>query len=211
MRRSESVGALLVAGALVAIVVSLAVSIFTLKEIVALKAEVSSFKKEIADVKSGLSRRIGRIEDLIGPNSPIDKYINDVSYVKGILSDLDNIKRILSEMPEDPTSGYFRVLVIGSEKVWFEVGKGNKKYFAQELFPGLSPERFYYFKPPNVDLDYIIPVPSDSYVVVGKPGRVFLIFFGVGVPGKRPVKIVQLSEKRYPSLQKSFNLYIPGK
>ncbi len=211
MRRSESIGAVLTAGALVALVVSLTVAIFSYKEMMSLKVEVVSLKKELVNVKSSLSKRIGRVEDLIGPNSPIDKYINDVSYVKGILSDLDNIKRILSEMPEDPTSGYFRVLVVGSEKVWFEVGKGSKKYFAEELFPGLSPERFYYFKPPNVDLDYIIPVSSDSYVVVGKPGRVFLIFFGVGVPGKRPVKIVQLNERRYSSLQKSFNLYIPGK
>ncbi len=211
MKKTESSRNLLLAGAFTAVVLAAVISLFAFKELVDVRRELLSLRSAISKVKSELSTRISRVEDLIGPNSPIDKYISDMSYVKGVLSDLDNIKRILSEMPDDPTSGYFRVLVIGSEKVWFEVGKGNKKYFAEELFPGLSPERFYYFKSPNVDLDYIVSVPSDSYISIGKPGRVFLIFFGVGVPGKRPVKIVELEEKYYPSLRSSFHLYIPGK
>ena len=209
MRREEKLGSLLFALIVTALVVVITVSIFTAYSVMKIEERVDDLERRLEKVKADLSDRIGRVEDLIGPNSPIDKYINDLSYVKGLLSDLKNIERILSELPEDPTSGYFRVLVIGSEKVWFEVGKGKKRYFADELFPGLSPQRFYYFKPPNVELDYVVPIPPDSYVTIGKPGRVFLVFFGVGIPGKRPVKIVKLDKNHYESLKDAFNLYIP--
>jgi cell division protein FtsL len=209
VKRSERFGAILLALIFVAVVFSISASIFSLSEMIKIQSEIKNLRLQISKVQRDLSDRIGRVEDLIGPNSPLDKYINDLSYVKNLLSDLENIERILSEIPEDPTSGYFRVLVVGSEKVWFEIGKGEKKYFAEELFPGLSKERFYYFKAPNVDLKYIVPVAADSYITIGKPGRVYLIFFGVGVPGKRPVKIVHLENSHYRSLKDDFKLYIP--
>ena len=211
MKRTERTGIFLVSLVFTAVVFSLVASIFSIYEMARVGEELKKIKKDVEKVRSDLSDRIKRVEELIGPNSPLDRYINDLSYVRGLLSDLENIERILSELPEDPTSGYFRVLVVGSEKVWFEVGKGKKKYFAEELFPGISSERFYYFKPPNVDLKFIVPISADSYVTVGKPSRVYLIFFGVGVPGKRPVKIVKLEKKHYDSIKDDFHLYIPGK
>ncbi len=211
MRRSERTGILFVSLVFTAVVFSIVASVFSLYEMARVGEEIRRIKKNIERIKSDLSDRLSRIEELIGPNSPLDKYINDLSYVRNLLSDLENVERMISELPEDPTTGYFRVLVIGSEKVWFEVGKGKRKYFAQELFPGISSERFYYFKPPNVDLKFVVPIPPDSYITVGKPSRVYLIFFGVGVPGKRPVKIVKLDKKHYDSIKDDFNLYIPGK
>ncbi len=191
---------------LIASVILFTVTFFKLHGYV---SEVRELRAELNRLKSDFSKRIGRVEDLIGPNSPLDKYINDVNYLKNILSDLSTVEKALADFSDDPRRGYFRVLVIGSEKVWFEIEHSGRKIFASELFPGLSPYKFYYFKPPNVSIGYVVDVPPDSSIVVGIPDRVFLIFFGVGTSQARPVKIVKLTETYYKNLKESFKLYIP--
>ena len=198
-----------VAAVVVVLIFTLFLSFLTFFKLREYVDRVNALEGKIAKLRSEMNERIGRVEDLIGPNSPLDHYINDVNFLKNMLGDLKVVERILSDLPGDPTRGYFRVLVVGTEKVWFEVDHGRRKIFASELFPGLSPYKFYYFKPPMASLDYIVSVPPDSSVIVGKPGRVFLIFFGVGTHRARPVKIVKLSNTKYVNLQKSFNLYIP--
>ncbi len=212
MRRyksSDSKATLLLSLLIVALFFSITISVISFYKLYTCTKGLDSLKKELSKTKSELSKRIGRVEDLVGPNSPLDRYINDFHYVKNVLSDLKNFEKIISELDDNPRSGYFKVLVVGAQKVWFEVEGNGKKLFAGELFPGISPYKFYYFKAPDAMLDYIIKVPPSASITVGKPDRVFLIFFGVGTSAERPVKIVKLSKTRYVNIEKSFNLYIP--
>ncbi len=209
MRRSWGESSRLLALVITLAFFSAAVSSISVVMLRSFKAEIDALKNSISTVKSSLGERISAVEELIGPNSPLDRYITDLSYVKNVLSDLKNFEQILSDITDDPRAGYFRVLVAGTEKVWFEIERKGRKIFATEMFPGISPYKFYYFKAPNVSLEYIVDVPPDSSITVGKPGRVYLIFFGVGTPKARPVKVVKLTKTYYPYLKSAFNLYIP--
>ncbi len=171
-----------------------------------LESEINAIRKMI---HTDLSKRISNLEKLLGPDSPLAEYIVDLNYVSNVLKDLKVIEKALADRNDDVRSAYFRVLIIGEEKVWISMDKAGKTYFAQNSLPGLLPYKFYYFKPPNLDLDYIRIVPKDVAITVGKPNRVFLIFFGVGTGVKRPVKIVKLTRTRYNSLKDDFHLTIP--
>jgi hypothetical protein len=102
------------------------------------------------------------------------------------------------------------VFVIGNESSWFTVKKGDQTYFSRELRPGLSKYKFYYFKEPRIKTDYDIIVSNDSDIVIGKPGRVYLLFFGVG-SSFHPTKVVYIDTMKVENLRKTFSLYIPGK
>ncbi len=171
-----------------------------------LESELKRIEREEIE---NLSERLKRLEKLLGPDSPLSEYIVDLNYVSNVLKDLKILEKALADRNDDVRSAYFRVLIIGEEKVWISIGKGGKTYFAQNSLPGLLPYKFYYFKPPSLDLDYIKVVPKDVSVTVGKPNRVFLIFFGVGTGAKRPVKIVKLTRTHYNSLKDDFHLTIP--
>ncbi len=184
------------------------ISVLTVK-VWRLESEIEKLRSSSERSVNSLSKRIEKIEKLLGPNSALSKYIVDVNYVSDILKDVETIKKAIVEGEDDPTSAYFRVLVIGYDMVWFSLKKGDKVYFAKNCKPGLLPYKFYYFKPPPVYLDYIVRIPKDVSVTVGKPNRVFLIFFGVGSGGRRPVKIVKLTKTFYRSLVDDFHLYVP--
>ncbi len=209
MRRSWSSSSRFIALIITVVFFAAAISVVSFVMLVSFRSEIDSLRNHVESVKKSLGSRISAVEELIGPNSPLDRYITDMTYVKNVLSDLKAFEKMLSDVTDDPRAGYFRVLVAGTEKVWFEIDYGKKKLFATEMFPGVSPYKFYYFKAPNVSLEYIVDIPPDSSLVVGKTDRVYLIIYGVGTPRARPVKVVKLTKTYYPSIRRAFNLYIP--
>ncbi|SHH56457.1 hypothetical protein [Thermosipho atlanticus] len=159
--------------------------------------------KELANYKS----KLDDVQAKLGPNSLVDKYILSTNYINNFGIDLEYI---LSNLEDDPGTGYFMVFVIGSKSSWFTVKKGETTYFSRELKPGLSKYKFYYFKEPRIKTDYDIVISDDSDIVVGKPGQVYLLFFGVG-SSFHPTKIVQVRDMKVTNIRKSFSLYVPGK
>ncbi|MCD6450372.1 MAG: hypothetical protein J7L34_07700, partial [Thermotogaceae bacterium] len=149
-RSSENKAILLISLLIVGLFFSVVISTVTFYKLYSCTRDIKKLTAELNKTKAALSERIGRVEDLVGPNSPLDRYINDFYYVKNVLSDLKSFERIISELDDNPKSGYFKVLVVGTEKVWFEVEGYGRKLFASELFPGISPYKFYYFKAPDV-------------------------------------------------------------
>jgi len=184
-RRRRSTGSEGVAVALIlgVIILSLILSISAVIAVWRLKVDIIRLERKTV---GRLEKRIENLENLLGPDSPLSEYIVNVNYVTNMLRDFRTIEKALAENVEDIRSAYFRILVIGEERVWISIKKDGKTYFADNCLPGLLPYKFYYFKPPNVKLDYVKVVPSDAGITVGKPNRVFLIFFGVGSGGSRP-------------------------
>ncbi|MDK2886735.1 MAG: hypothetical protein PWP54_1298 [Thermosipho sp. (in: thermotogales)] len=169
--------------------------------------EYSLLKEYLNSKLSNYEMKLKDLEAKLGPNSLVDKYILSANYINNFGVDLEYI---MSNLEDDPGTGYFMVFVIGNESSWFTVKKGNQTYFSRELKPGLSKYKFYYFKEPRIKTNYDIIVPSDSDIVVGKPGRVYLLFFGVGSTF-HPTKVVYIDEMKVENLKKTFSLYIPGK
>jgi len=101
------------------------------------------------------------------------------------------------------------VFVVGNETSWFTVKDKEKTYFSGELKPGLSNYRFFYFKEPRIKTNYDIIVPPNATITVGKAGKVYLLFYGVGSKF-HPTKVVQLTETSYENFAAKFSLYIPG-
>ena len=152
---------------------------------------------------------------------PLDKvYIgeekrDEVKYIRGRIryEELttyakDLLEKVVEEIFDDPTTGYLRLFVVGNESVWVTIKKGNSTYFSKELKPGLAPYKLYYFKEPNIQTQYSMQIPSDSTIVIGKPGYVYFLVYGVGT-SKHPTKVVQWKESRIDNLAKDFSLYIP--
>jgi len=172
-----------------------------------LLGEYNSLKKYVNEKLSNYELKLNDLQAKLGPNSLVDKYILSANYMNNFGVDLEYI---MSNLEDDPGTGYFMVFVIGNESSWFTVKKGDQTYFSRELRPGLSKYKFYYFKEPRIKTDYDIIVSNDSDIVIGKPGRVYLLFFGVG-SSFHPTKVVYIDTMKVENLRKTFSLYIPGK
>ena len=170
-------------------------------------AKYEEMKKYVDSKASELNVEVENVKDLIGPNSLVDKYISSVNYLKDFGYDFE---KILSSVSDDPTTGYFMIFVSGNESVWITIKDKENTYFNREVKPGLANHKFFYFKEPRIKTNYDIIVPPEATIVVGKTGRVYLLFFGVGTKF-HPTKVVQLTENTYEDFGTRFSLYIPGR
>ncbi|HBT40333.1 MAG: Uncharacterized protein XD58_1263 [Thermotoga sp. 50_1627] len=152
-----------------------------------------------------LSNRVSKLEELLKSGTSIEKIITSANYLSNLSVDLE---QIIEELVDDPTTGYIRLFVIGQENVWVTFRKGNEIYFSRELKPGLAPYKFYYFKGPSIQTQYSIKIPRDCTIVIGKPGTVYFLVYGVGT-SKHPTKVVIWKETRVENLERDFSLYIP--
>lgn len=169
--------------------------------------DYNALKNYVESKLSAYETKIKELESKLGPNSVIDKYILSFNYLKNFGVDLEHV---LDNLEYEPGTGYFMVFVVGNESSWLTVKDGNKTYFSKEIYPGLSKYKFYYFKEPRILTDYDVVVSPDVSIVVGKPGRVYLLFYGVGT-SYHPTKIVKVDEMKVNNIMKTYNLYVPGK
>lgn len=167
----------------------------------------NELKKYVDSKISQVDTKLEETKNILAPNSILDKYIAAANQLKDFGYDFE---KILSSISDDPTTGYFMVFVAGNESSWFTIKSGDKTLFSGEMKPGLSNYKFYYFKEPRIKTSYDLIIPPESTITVGKAGRVYLLFFGVGVKF-HPTKVVQLTETNYEKFADKFSLYIPGR
>lgn len=164
-------------------------------------------KKYVDNKVLEMNEQLEQTKTLIGPNSVIDKYISASTHLKEFGYDFE---KILTAINDDPTTGYFMMFVVGNESVWVTVKDKDNTYFSKEVQPGLSNYRFFYFKEPKIKTNYDIIIPPESTITVGKTGKVYLLFYGVGLRF-HPTKVVQLTDLTYENIATKFSLYIPGR
>ncbi|HOK88250.1 MAG TPA: hypothetical protein PK404_05395 [Fervidobacterium sp.] len=191
----------------VVVIVSVVLSIGNLIRYREILAKYDEMKKYVDSKLSEVNSELENMKDLVGPNSLVDKYISAVNYLKEFGYDFE---KILANVSDDPTTGYFMIFVAGNESSWVTIKDKENTYFSKELKPGLSNYRFFYFKEPRIRTNYDIIVPPEATIVAGKAGKVYLLFFGVGM-SFHPTKVVQLTENTYENFASKFSLYIPGR
>ncbi|MGB9614973.1 MAG: hypothetical protein ACP5KD_05155 [Fervidobacterium sp.] len=192
---------------IVIMIVSLVLSIGNFIRYREILQKYEEMKKYIDKKVSEVNEQLDQTKTLIGPNSVIDKYISAATQLRDFGYDFE---KILSNIYDDPTTGYFMIFVAGNESVWVNIKDKDQNYFSGELKPGLANYKFFYFKEPRIKTNYDIIITPEVTINVGKTGRVYLLFYGVGVKF-HPTKIVQLTDVRYENIAEKFSLYIPGR
>ncbi|HPI17024.1 MAG TPA: hypothetical protein PLA66_07730 [Mesotoga sp.] len=172
------------------------------KEMTELK---NSYERQIEKMEADFQTKLASIERLLGGGGTLEKYIVAKNFLSNTSVDLD---AILTEMQHQSDRPYFRVFVTGTKEVWIGMKKSSSDsayYFQKNFKPGLSQEKFYYLKNPEIETKYTIMLNKDAYIRTGVPESVYLIFFGFDSG-----KLSRMPGVEIANLKDAFNLYIPG-
>ncbi|MFW6135116.1 MAG: hypothetical protein ACOC5R_06025 [Elusimicrobiota bacterium] len=193
----------------VLVIVSSSLSLLTLVKVNELNNEITVFKDAVNDRVNSFTKNfqtdISEIKKLITPGGVLEEYVVAKTFIESLEEDLSTI---LTEAQQSDDRPYFRFFITGKEDVWIGLknNKDDSSYFFQKtFFPGLSKEKFFYFKEPIVETDYTIIINNDSYIRTANPDAVYLIFFGF-----ESGKLVQMPDSKVDNMSEKFNLYIPG-
>jgi len=175
---------------------------------------LDSFKNELArtqnvltskidNLNSKLDEKLKDIERFLGPQGIIDRYIVASNI---LMNEKSDIAKILTEIQKDEKTGYFRVFISGPNKVWVGIkAPGSQTYIYQKEFsPGLSDEKFYFFKKPLVETVFTVQIPKEISIRTGDPIRTYLLLNYLG-----SYKVVKIDKRNIDYLFKYIGLRIP--
>lgn len=165
----------------------------------------ASIDRRLSETTAELTARVDSVSDMVSGGGLLEQYIVAKNYLENAATDLDEI---ITELQNTKDRPYFRIFITGNEEMWIGVKKhvNDEAYGYQKVFrPGLSTEKFYYFKDPLVQTAYTIRVGTDATIRAAAPESVYLIFYGFSSG-----KMVNLTEVETLNIAKTFNLYIPG-
>lgn len=191
----------------VAVLISLIFSSYNLLVLDSLKDELARTQNvltnKINNLNSKIDESIKDVERFLGPQGIIDKYI---VASKIILNEKNDIAKILTEIQSDEKTGYFRIFISGHEKVWVGIkSPSSQTYVYQKEFPpGLSDEKFYFFKEPQVETNFTIKIPKEISIKTGDPIRTYVLLNYLG-----SYKVVPINQRNIDYFFKSINLKIP--
>lgn len=194
---------------IMAAIIGFIFSLIAINEVGQMKAELTQMRKqydqELLSIEDDFKAKLASVERLLGSGGTLEQYIVAKNFLSNTTIDLE---AIITEAQKASDRPYFRVFVTGTKDIWVGIKKASTDsgYFFQKNFkPGLSQEKFYYFKNPEVETKYTIMVGKDAYLRTGAPESVYLIFFGFDSG-----KLVRMPSVEITNLSKDLNLYIPG-
>jgi hypothetical protein len=157
-------------------------SLIAINKVGQMEAELTQMRKqydqELLSIEDDFKAKLASVERLLGSGGTLEQYIVAKNFLSNTTVDLE---AIITEAQKASDRPYFRVFVTGTKDIWVGIKKASTDsgYFFQKNFkPGLSQEKFYYFKNPEVETKYTIMVGKDAYLRTGAPESVYLIFFG---------------------------------
>ncbi|HNS35427.1 MAG TPA: hypothetical protein PKI70_04905 [Mesotoga sp.] len=194
---------------IMAAIIGFIFSLIAINKVGQMEAELTQMRKqydqELLSIEDDFKAKLASVERLLGAGGTLEQYIVAKNFLSNTTVDLE---AIITEAQKASDRPYFRVFVTGTKDIWVGIKKASTDsgYFFQKNFkPGLSQEKFYYFKNPEVETKYTIMVGKDAYLRTGAPESVYLIFFGFDSG-----KLVRMPSVEITNLSKDLNLYIPG-
>lgn len=194
---------------IMAAIIGFIFSLIAINKVGQMEAELTQMRKqydqELLSIEDDFKAKLASVERLLGSGGTLEQYIVAKNFLSNTTVDLE---AIITEAQKASDRPYFRVFVTGTKDIWVGIKKASTDsgYFFQKNFkPGLSQEKFYYFKNPEVETKYTIMVGKDAYLRTGAPESVYLIFFGFDSG-----KLVRMPSVEITNLSKDLNLYIPG-
>ena len=179
---------------------------------------IRSLKDELARTQNVLNRKIEEktsklgddvenLKRLLGPKGVMDRYISAANVLLNYSVDLD---KIITEIQEDRGTGYFRIFISGPKRVWVGLRSGGKYIVQKEFTPGLSNEKFYFFKSPGVKTKYTVTVPKNISLVTGDPQRTYILLNYLGsYKVVRVADLVKSGIRRVDNLLGKMGLRVP--
>jgi len=194
---------------IMAAIIGFIFSLIAINKVGQMEAELTQMRKqydqELLSIEDDFKAKLASVERLLGSGGTLEQYIVAKNFLSNTTVDLE---AIITEAQKASDRSYFWVFVTGTKDIWVGIKKASTDsgYFFQKNFkPGLSQEKFYYFKNPEVETKYTIMVGKDAYLRTGAPESVYLIFFGFDSG-----KLVRMPSVEITNLSKDLNLYIPG-
>ncbi|MDI3524049.1 MULTISPECIES: hypothetical protein [unclassified Kosmotoga] len=208
-KKSVSLATFLGMFIIIAAIVAFILSLAALKTAEELRIKIDELNKQLNSSYSEFTTRVENevdsLKSIITGGGLVEKFIIASEFLESFENDLDALFTELQKTPDRP---YFRIFVTGKDDVWigFKKNKNETKYTYQKIFsPGLSQEKFFYFKPPELETKYTITLSKDAYIRVANPNSVYLIFYGFNSG-----KLVKMPSAEVINLSEEFDLYIPG-
>ncbi len=161
--------------------------------------------RSFQETTSELTSQVESLRSLLVAGGILEQHIVAREFLQNAQRDLDII---LTELQDSSDRPYFRVFVTGNRDVWigFKRRAADGTYTFQKNFsPGLSDEKFFYFKEPLVETNYTIMLSREAYIRTASPENVYLIFSGFDSG-----KLVVMPSVEVSNIGQRFNLYIPG-
>ncbi|HAA85852.1 MAG TPA: hypothetical protein DCE14_05810 [Kosmotogaceae bacterium] len=165
----------------------------------------NSVLRNLQDTTAEVTSQIDSLRSLLVSGGMLEQHIVAREFLQNAQRDLD---LILTELQEESDRPYFRVFVTGNRDVWigFKRSAADAAYTFQKTFsPGLSDEKFFYFKEPLVETKYTVMLSREAYIRTASPENVYLIFSGFGSG-----KLVVMPSVEVTNIGQRFDLYIPG-
>ncbi|MGC9320889.1 MAG: hypothetical protein ACP5FY_01385 [Kosmotogaceae bacterium] len=194
---------------IMAAIIGFVFSLIAVNRVGQMRAELVQMRRqydeELQAIKDDFKAKLMSVERLLGSSGTLEQYIIAKNYLSNTAVDLE---AIITEVQNAKDRPYFRIFVTGTKDIWVGMKKAStdSTYFFQKNFaPGLSQEKFYYFKNPEIETKYTLMVGKDAYVRTGAPESVYLIFFGFDSG-----KLARMPAVEVTNITSAFNLYIPG-
>ncbi|AFK06347.1 MULTISPECIES: hypothetical protein [Mesotoga] len=200
-----SIGLFLIMAAIIGFVFSL----ISINRVGQMKAELSQMRRQYDEdlkaIEDDFEAKLASVERLLGSGGTLEQYIVAKNFLSNYAIDLETI---ITEAQSSSDRPYFRIFVTGTKEVWVGVKKNSADtayFFQKNLKPGLSQEKFFYFKNPEIETKYTVMVGRDAYVRSGAPENIYLLFFGFGSG-----KLVKMPSVEITNISEALDLYIPG-
>lgn len=171
-----SIGLFLIMAAIIGFVFSL----ISINRVGQMKAELSQMRRQYDEdlkaIEDDFEAKLASVERLLGSGGTLEQYIVAKNFLSNYAIDLETI---ITEAQSSSDRPYFRIFVTGTKEVWVGVKKNSADtayFFQKNLKPGLSQEKFFYFKNPEIETKYTVMVGRDAYVRSGAPENIYLLF-----------------------------------
>ncbi|HOO32037.1 MAG TPA: hypothetical protein PK466_03245 [Thermotogota bacterium] len=143
--------------------------------------------------------------ELLKPNGVINKTLIASNLMNEYIVGIDDIINARQENDFSKVA-FARLFISGSNPVYISVEGNSKVLFAKNINPGLSEERFYYYKQPQTMIeDKTIVIPRNFKITSGNYENTYLLFFNFG-----DTKLVKMDAQKISNVISKYNIWLPA-
>jgi hypothetical protein len=142
--------------------------------------------------------------DLLKPNGLINKTLISSNLMNEYIVGIDDILNASQEKDFSKVA-FARLFISGSSPVYISIEGNSKTLFAKNMNPGLSDERFYYYKQPQILIeDKTIIIPRNFKITSGNYENTYLLFFNFG-----DTKLARMDKQKISNVPSQYSIWLP--
>lgn len=143
--------------------------------------------------------------ELLKPNGLINKTLIASSLMNEYIVGIDDVINASQEKDFSKVA-FARIFISGSSPVYISIEGNSKVLFAGNMHPGLSDERFYYYKQPQTLIEgKTIVVPRNFKINSGNYENTYILFFNFG-----DTKLAKMDTQKISNVTSKYNIWLPA-